>query len=137
TFPFTIRNQFTTAMSSFEAARDMRVELNQCMQDFYREGMTEANADPNSAYIFGSKDDAARVFHLADIILHHDIQLFTLKQDVTLNGVEFEANKSFIVPLNQPQYRLIKGMFETRTEFQDSLFYDVSAWTFPMAFNLD
>src|SRR5690606_17008678 len=68
---------------------------------------------------------------------HHDIRLFKLKQDVTLNGVEFRANNSFIVPLNQPQYRLIKGMFETRTEFQDSLFYDVSAWTFPMAFNVD
>lgn len=137
TFPFTIRNQFTTALSSFEAANDMRVEMNQYMQDFYREAMTEANGDPNSAYIFGSKDDAARVFHLADIIQQHDIQLFTLKQDVTLNGVEFQADKSYIVPLNQPQYRLIKGMFETRTEFQDSLFYDVSAWTFPMAFNLD
>ncbi len=137
TFPFTIRNQFTTAMSSFEAARDMRVELNQYMQDFYREALSEANADANSAYIFGSKDDAARVFHLADIIQHHDIQLFSLKQDVTLNGLEFQADKSFIVPLNQPQYRLIKGMFETRTEFQDSLFYDVSAWTFPMAFNVD
>ena len=136
-FPFTIRNQFTTAMSSFEAARDMRVEMNQYMQDFYKEALTEANTDPNSAYIFGSKDDAARVFHLADIIQQHDIQLFTLKQDVTLNGVEFDAEKSYIVPLNQPQYRLIKGIFETRTEFQDSLFYDVSAWTLPMAFNLD
>src|SRR5690606_8369715 len=114
-----------------------RVEMNQYMQDFYKEALTEANADPNSAYIFGSKDDAARVFHLADIIQQHDIQLFTLKQDVTLNGVEFEAEKSYIVPLNQPQYRLIKGMFETRTEFQDSLFYDVSAWTLPMAFNMD
>ena len=28
-------------------------------------------------------------------------------------------------------------MFEKRTTFQDSLFYDVSAWTFPLAFNLD
>src|SRR5690554_4818848 len=137
TFPFTIRNQFTTALSSFEAARDMRMELNQYMLDFYKESVSEANSDPNSAYIFGSKEDAARVFHLADIIRHHDIQLFTLRQDVTLNGVEFSADNSFIVPLNQPQYRLIKGMFETRTEFQDSLFYDVSAWTFPMAFNVD
>jgi len=100
TFPFTIRNQFTTAMSSFEAARDMRVELNQYMQDFYREAMTEANADPISAYIFGSKDDAARVFHLVDIIQQHDIQLFTLIQDVTLYGVEFDAVKSYMVQLN-------------------------------------
>ena len=28
-------------------------------------------------------------------------------------------------------------MFEKRTTFQDSLFYDVSAWTFPLAFNID
>lgn len=28
-------------------------------------------------------------------------------------------------------------MFEKRTEFTDSLFYDVSAWTLPLAFNLD
>jgi len=137
TFPFTIKNQFTTALSSFEAARDLRVEMNRYMQDFYKEAMAEANADPNNAYIFGSKDDAAKVFHLADVILQHDIQLFKLKQDVTLNGVEFEADDSYIVPLNQPQYRLVKGMFETRTQFQDSLFYDVSAWTFPMAFDVD
>ena len=28
-------------------------------------------------------------------------------------------------------------MFETRTTFLDSLFYDVSSWTLPLAFNLD
>ena len=28
-------------------------------------------------------------------------------------------------------------MFETSTTFQDSLFYDVSAWTFPLAFNVN
>ena len=28
-------------------------------------------------------------------------------------------------------------MFEKRTAFRDSLFYDISAWTFPLAFNLD
>lgn len=137
TFPFTIRNQLTTALSSFEAAKDMRVEMNTYMHDFYQEAMTEANSDPNSAFIFGSTDDAARVFHLADLIRQHDIQLFSLKQDVNLNGVDFEADKSYIVPLNQPQYRLVKSMFENRTDFQDSLFYDVSAWTLPMAFNMD
>src|SRR5690606_33059976 len=136
-FPFTIRNQLTTALSSFEAATDMRVEMNRYMQEFYKEAMAEASADPNSAYIFGSRDDAARVYHLADLIMQHDIQLFSLEQDVNLNGVEFEAKQAYIIPLIQPQYRLIKAMFETRTEFQDSLFYDVSAWTLPMAFNLD
>ena len=44
---------------------------------------------------------------------------------------------SYVIPMNQHNYRMIKGMFEKRTKFQDSLFYDVSAWTLPLAFDLN
>jgi hypothetical protein len=136
-FPFTIRNQFTANLSSYQAAKEMRQELNQWMKDFYKSIKTESEADVNKAYIFGAKEDDARSFHLADLILQHNIKVFMLKEDVTLNGTEFKKENSYIVPADQPQYRLIKAMFETRTSFQDSLFYDISAWTYPMAFNLD
>lgn len=135
-FPFTIRNQFTANLSSYKAAKEMRKELNQWMKDFYADTKTESEADVNKAYIFGSKDDDARSFHLADLIIQHNIEIYNLKEDITLNGQEFTKENSYIVPANQPQYRLIKAMFETRTEFQDSLFYDISAWTYPMAFNV-
>lgn len=136
-FPFTIRNQFTANLSSFQAAKEMRVELNQWMKDFYKEIKTETDTDVNKAYIFGAKDDDARSFHLADLILQHDIKVFALNENITVNGQEFKKETSYIVPADQPQYRLIKAMFETRTTFQDSLFYDISAWTYPMAFHLD
>lgn len=136
-FPFTIRNQFTANLSSYQAAKEMRVELNQWMKDFYTEIKNETNADVNKAYIFGAKEDDARSFHLADLILQHDIKVFALKEDITVNGKQFKKESSYIVPADQPQYRLIKAMFETRTTFQDSLFYDISAWTYPMAFHLD
>jgi len=136
-FPFTIRNQFTANLSSYQAAKEMRVELNQWMKDFYNEIAVETAADVNKAYIFGSKEDDARSFHLADLIIQHNIKVFNLNEDITLNGKEFKGKNSYIVPADQPQYRLIKAMFETRTTFQDSLFYDISAWTYPMAFNLD
>ncbi|SDD48150.1 Zinc carboxypeptidase [Algoriphagus faecimaris] len=136
-FPFTIRNQFTANLSSYEAAKEMRVELNQFMKDFYTEIKNETDADVNKAYIFGSAEDDARSFHLADLILQHDIKVYSLKEDISVNGRQFKSENSYIVPADQPQYRLIKAMFETRTEFQDSLFYDISAWTYPMAFNLD
>ncbi|SHN24353.1 Zinc carboxypeptidase [Cyclobacterium lianum] len=136
-FPFTIKNQFTTALSSFEAARDMRQELNQYMVDFYQESRQAYNEDDDKAYIFGAEEDYGRTYHFADILLQHDIRLYSLEEDVNLNGVPFKSGKSFIVPLDQPQYRLIKSMFETRTSFTDSLFYDVSTWNMPMAFNLE
>jgi hypothetical protein len=136
-FPFTIRNQFTANLSSYQAAKEMRVELNQWMKDFYTEIKNETTADVNKAYIFGAKDDDARSFHLADLILQHDIKVFALNEDITVNGKQFKKETSYIVPADQPQYRLIKAMFEVRTTFQDSLFYDISAWTYPMAFHLD
>ena len=42
-----------------------------------------------------------------------------------------------MVPKNQKKHRLLNAMFERRTKFLDSLFYDVSSWTLPLAFNLD
>lgn len=135
-FAFTIRNQFTATLSSFEAALAMRKELNSYMRDFYLDAKKEADNDTNKAYIFGTPNDKGRTNHLADMILQHDVKVYGLKEDININGIDFKANQSYIVPLNQPQYRLIKGMFETRTDFQDSLFYDVSAWTLPMAFDM-
>ena len=39
--------------------------------------------------------------------------------------------------MNQPKQTLIKAMFDTQTKFKDSIFYDVSSWTFPLAFNVN
>jgi len=136
-FPFTIKNQFTANLSSYQAAKEMRQELNGYMQEFYNDVKSESDKDPNKAYIFGNMEDDAKGYHLADLILQHDIKVFELNEDISVNGKKFKKDNAFIVPADQPQYRLIKAMFETRTTFKDSLFYDVSAWTYPMAFNLD
>ncbi|MCK8522698.1 zinc carboxypeptidase [Aquimarina sp. D1M17] len=134
TFPFTIRNQFTTALSTLEAAKSMRKELLNYKKDFYANAAKEVAKD---AYIFGSQNDAASVYHFAEILKRHKIKLHEVKQDFNLKGKTFKKGYSYIVPKNQRQKRLLKAIFEKRTKFQDSLFYDVSAWTFPLAFNLD
>jgi hypothetical protein len=41
-----------------------------------------------------------------------------------------------VVSTNQPQHRLINSLFEKRTTFEDSAFYDVSAWTIPLCMNV-
>ncbi|HLR33666.1 MAG TPA: hypothetical protein VK074_14345, partial [Fodinibius sp.] len=43
---------------------------------------------------------------------------------------------AYVVPTDQKKYKFIKALFERRTTFTDSLFYDVSTWTMPYAFNL-
>ncbi len=134
TFPFTIRNQFTAALSTLEAAKSIRKELLAYKRSFYNNARKEVAKD---AYIFGNEKDAASSYHLAEILKRHQIKIYELKQDITIQGNFFKKKYSYIVPKNQRQKRLLKAIFENRTTFQDSLFYDVSAWTFPLAFNLD
>lgn len=137
TFPFTIRNQFTAALSTLEAAHKMREDILNYQHSFYKNARTEASKQNGKAIVFGDEKDAAKTYHLAEILKRHKIKFHEVKQDFTANGKRFKKGYSYIVPKNQKNTRLIDAMFEKRTKFQDSLFYDISAWTFPLAFNLD
>ena len=134
TFPFTIRNQFTAALSTLEAARKMRVKILKYQQDFYKESR---NTGSKKAIVFGDEKDAATSFHLAEVLKRHQIKIHEVKSDFSKNGKTFKKGHSYVVPMNQKNQRLVKAMFDVRTKFKDSLFYDVSAWTFNHAFGVD
>ena len=136
TFPFTIRNQLTAAFSTLEAAKNMRVKLLNYMKDFY-DDQIDLNPKSSDNIVFGKLKDESTVYHLADLLNSHKIKFNKISEDVVLNGKKFTKDNSFIIPMNQPKRTLINAMFYTQTEFKDSLFYDVSAWTFPLAFNVN
>lgn len=137
TFPFTIRNQFTTAISTIEAAQAMRVKILNYQRDFFSQARQTAAKEKQKAIVFGDSKDAAKTNALAEILHRQQIKFHSLKQDAVINGKNFKKGHGYVVPLNQQNNTLINAMFEKRTTFKDSLFYDISAWTFPLAFNLE
>jgi Zinc carboxypeptidase len=137
TFPFTIRNQFTAALSTLDAAKNMREEILKYQHNFFKNARTEAAKENGKGIVFGDEKDAAKTYHLAEILKRQHIIFNEIKQDFTTQGKHFKKGYSYFVPKNQKNTRLINAMFEKRTKFQDSLFYDISAWTFPLAFNVD
>ena len=137
TFPFTIRNQFTTALSTIEAAKNMRTKILNYQKSYYSDLRNEAARNKTKGIIFGDSKDASKAWHLAEILHRHKIKFHEVASDVTISGKTYKKGHSYIVPMNQKNPRLINAMFEKRTTFTDSLFYDVSAWTFPLSFNLD
>ena len=134
TFPFTIRNQFTAALSTLKAANNMRVKILQYQQNFYKEAITTGE---NKAIVFGDEKDAAKSYHLAEVLTKHQVKIHEIKSDFTKNGKFFKKDYGYIVPMNQKNQRLVRAMFDERTKFKDSLFYDVSAWTFNHSFGVD
>ena len=136
-FPFTIKNQLTTGLSTLKAANNRRLEILDYQKSFYKEAAKESSKYKNEAIIFGNSKDRYRTKKLAEILERHEIEIYSLDNDVKHKNKTYRKGYAYIVPKNQKKYRLINAMFETRTEFLDSLFYDVSSWTLPLAFNLD
>lgn len=137
TFPFTIRNQFTAALSTIEAAKNMRAKILNYQKGFYSDTRSMATKSKTKGIVFGDSKDAAKSWHLAEILNRHKIKFHELANDATIGGKGYKKGSSYVVPMNQKNHRMIKAMFEKRTTFADSIFYDVSAWTFPLAFNVD
>ena len=135
TFPFTIRNQYTAAMSTLQAAKTMRVKILKYQQDFYKKARNESSKA--KAIVFGDHKDAAKSYHLAEVLKRHQVTIHEVKSDFRADGKKFRKGYSYVVPMNQKNQKLVKAMFDERTSFKDSLFYDVSAWTFNYSFGVD
>ncbi|MFN0215019.1 MAG: M14 family metallopeptidase [Saprospiraceae bacterium] len=134
TFPYSIRNQVLASISTLQAVGEMRVELNEYLRDFYKSGLEEARKSDIKGYVFADEDLTARSF--LDLLGRNNIKAQNLKENLSLNGQNFQSDAAFFVPTEQAQYRLIRGVFERMTSFTDSIFYDISAWTLPDAFGL-
>lgn len=136
TFPFTIRNQVLTSFSTLEAALALRTELLGLQRDFPRMTAELAAASPVKGYVFADDDDPARAWAFLDLLARHRIEVRPLREELTVNGQKFAPGSAWVVPTNQAQFRLVTEMFTRRTRFADNIFYDVSAWTLPLAYNL-
>lgn len=136
-FPYTIRNQVFSSLSTMQAVKTLRVELNAWLRDFYRESMQSARQSDCKAYVLGHPEGPAALQALREILDRHGINWYGLAQAVTLSNRTFQPGKALVIPLEQAQNRLIRGMFSRETQFADSIFYDISAWTLSYAMGLD
>ncbi len=136
-FPYSIRNQAYAAITTVYASYKIKDQLLDYQRNFYKNTQKEAAKDPVKGYIFNSRGRKAIEYYFLENMAHHNIDVYKLKQNTSQGGKEFKKEDSYVIPLNQKFYSKIKGMWENMTEFEDSVFYDISTWTFPHAFNLE
>jgi hypothetical protein len=135
-FPFTIKNQFTTALSTLEGAKNLRKEFLDWQKTFYTDALQQANIAPVQAYVFGDAADRNKTQQFVAMLLRHQVQIFKPKNDIAVNGKTFKVDDAFVIPMRQPQYKLLKTIFEKTLNYKDSIFYDITAWTMPLAFGM-
>ncbi len=136
TYRENIRKHFRTSIASIEAGLALRSEYLAYQRDFYASALDEAAGARTRAWLISAPGDPVRLHLFADLLDYHRIQAYRPSRDLTIDGQRFAASDSLLVPVDQPQYRLIRSLFETVLEFEDTTFYDVSTWTMPPAFGL-
>lgn len=138
-FAFTIRNQLRTSMATVQAAVENRRRLLEYQRWFFETALEEARKAPVKGWVFDQWEDPTRMRAFLDLLQHHRIQTYRLAEDFTEGNKTWKAMRAFVVPAAQPQYRMAMSFFEPRTneDIPDSVFYDASAWTLALAFDLN
>ncbi|UAB76937.1 peptidase [Erythrobacter sp. SCSIO 43205] len=129
-----VRTQFRTALTSIQGALDLRQEITAYQRDFFAENARSATS---GGWVFTADGDPERAARFVRLLNMHDIEVRTLASNVTAGDRNFAAGTSYFVPMAQTNNRMIRGIFDRVTTFEESIFYDVSGWTLPLAYDLD
>jgi hypothetical protein len=135
-FPFTIRNQFAASLATVRASLAERSMLLKLRKDFYTSMNTQAKANPVKAYVFGDAKDINRTYAFVNLALLHQVEVYEVSSPTTIGTNRFEKGSAFVVPVDQPNYLMVRSLFEKQITYVDSLFYDASTWSVIHGFNL-
>ncbi|MBD3377930.1 zinc carboxypeptidase [candidate division KSB1 bacterium] len=135
-FSFGIRNHVRTSLATIHAAFERRLELLQHQKWFFQSSDQLARKQKTGAFVLKCESDFNRLDQFVQILELHNLQSFVPGKEIILDSHVLDK-ETVVVPVAQPGYRLLQAIFEERTEFPDNTFYDVSAWTLPLAFGIE
>ncbi|MFD2563411.1 M14 family zinc carboxypeptidase [Aquimarina rubra] len=122
-FPFTIRNQYVSSIATIKAAVENKETLRKYQQNFFKSAVTNVAKNTIAGYEFGDAYDQNRNKAFIDKLLLHKIKVY-------------KKGDRYVVPVKQPQKRMVQTIFETYNKYRDSVFYDASAWSVANFYNM-
>jgi hypothetical protein len=137
------RDHFVTSFATVETSVKNRKER---LQDFYHYWMTALSSNSTiKGYLVSEQEDPGRAAQVIETLLRQGIEVHQLKEQATLFVQEYFSSKwtkeklapgTYFVSTEQPQGRLAQALLEPTTAVRDTFFYDVSAWSLPIASGL-
>ena len=136
TFENAIENQLRTTFSTLRGAHELRERLAAYQRGFFETLKKRADDDGLAGWVVSDDGDPARAAGFLKLLDRHQVEYRALARAVRIDGQNFEPGHGWVLPARQRQFGVLQALMETRTEFEDETFYDVSAWTQPLAYNL-
>ncbi len=137
------RNHFTTSIASLETTVKHRRERLEDFLKYWRSAVDYAGTV--KGFLLEEGSDPGRASRLVSGLLSQGIEVHQLQEPARIEARRFFSKKTsrdlfpigtYYVSLRQPQGRLAQALLEPQAAVRDTFYYDVSAWSMPVAYGL-
>ncbi|MEL6536291.1 MAG: M14 family metallopeptidase [Bacteroidota bacterium] len=138
-----IWDHYTTSIATLREAVNLRGSLH----NYQRQANNPANSKSATTAYLLPDDPNGHLYDVLNILQHHNIRVDRLTEPTTLKGVtdyltgntiqKTFPEGTYIVPTNQSRHLLINSLLSREMEIEDSVMYDMSTWSAPLAYQLE
>ena len=141
-----IAHHRTTSLSTIETCSKHAKELVSAFDLYFKNSVSNPPGEFKS-YVIKSSNQSGRILDLTTLLDRQGIKYGVMPDDgKTIKGFNYLSGESIsfvplkgdlIIPASQPRSVLLQALFEPEALLVDSVTYDITAWSVPMAFGLD
>jgi hypothetical protein len=146
-----VLRHFTAAITTAETAARNRTKLLRDFHDYRRTAILDGEQGPVREYLLPPGRDPSRTLRLARLLVAQGFEVRRAEEPVKLPERVLPA-ATFVVPLGQPSSRLIRNLLDPvvaqpeafvkeqerrRQKRLGEQIYDVTAWSLPLAFDVE
>jgi hypothetical protein len=135
-FRDTVANQVRMSLSSLHVAAQEREALLELQLSFYQNALKSGKSDTTRAYLLSGTP--SRIRAAAGLLRQHNVRMHQPSEgSIVFQGATLPATNVLIIPMAQPEVTFARSLMEPLQNFAENIFYDVSAWHLPSAFDLE
>ncbi len=143
-----VQHHFTAALATVETAVRTRRDLLEHFLRFHEDGLWEGQEGGLAEVLLIPGTHHGRAEDLVSLLLAQGIEVHRVEADFeAVRCHPFGDNDAsetrrfpagtFLVSMAQPKKRLAKALLEPRAAVLENRFYDISAWSLPLAFGVE
>ncbi len=136
-------DHYTTSLATLEAA----VRNRQRLLEYFLDARTpaETKSVDTEAYIFPDDDGDGYLYDVLSMLRRHSVDVERATESFRASALDYRTGErttqsfeegTYVVSADQPEHLFITSILERRIAFNDSVMYDMSTWSAPLAYNL-
>jgi hypothetical protein len=135
-------HHYTSALATARTAVEHREARLLDFRRFFEPG----DGSGPSAYLFPPGDDPPRTAELVGLLMSHGAEVYRAAEPIRPRELRTYDNEpvsqslpegTYVVRMDQPLHRFLRAILEPEAALPDTFFYDVSAWSLPLAFGIE